>query len=245
MFQALISLLPIYSLVGGPIPRKTAVDGVLVNARRLGPLGNRKCRISDGDESVSNSVVLLFCSGSPFTVLFKVAKGVIGSVKAAIVRGFPHVFNERFKRVPLTTNRYTAPSVFGVVNMFRIFTSLQHAGPYLVCPAPRSTMRSEHGSNNSFVLASAGDCFSRFKVSSPNNLGGSAVANDGPCDISSDVVGPRQNCKKPVFVTGKVFGFVHFRHLEKFTVERVWQAVVKPLFGSYPSHLAYSNRGTA
>jgi len=42
-------------------------------------------------------------------------------------------------------------------------------------------------------------------------------------------------------LTRKVFELAHFRHLEKFTMKRVWQAVVKPLFGSYPSHGAYSN----
>lgn len=70
-----------------------------------------------------------------------------------------------------------------------------------------------------------------------NNLGISAHAKTIPSSLFANIIGATYDGQSTESMSNTVFKYVrHFRHLENFTIDSGWQAVVKLLFGSYPSH---------
>lgn len=201
-----------------------------------------------GNVSIAFSVVGLRSNVSPSTVFFEVPVAWINTIKAHGIRAFAHVFKEGSKAVnPSVANSYANSAVVAIACVFGVAASFLHALPNAVRSRAAAAMRGisfrKHGGHDLFMETPARFAGPVRKTKACYCPLGSAGALTRPSNSSATrVVDSGNYSPASKRHTGKVFEFTHFRHLEKFTINRVWQAVVKPLFGSYPSHGFNYNR---
>lgn len=234
-----------------PSTSKAHMHKRCASAKLSTPLRVREGFSVVGNASIVVSIVGLRSRISPSTVLLEVPTICVDSVDTHSFRTFPHVIKEILEAFnPSVANSYANSAVVAIACVFGIAASFLHALPNTVRSRISEAMRCvsfyKNGRQNLAMKAPAGFTPAACKAKSSDNslcFARALTQPEGATALDSvRYVGFGNYGPAPKRHTGKVFEFTHFRHLEKFTINRVWQAVVKPLFGSYPSHGFNYNR---
>lgn len=198
--------------------------------------------------SIAALISALGCLRGPSAVFRFVVTVIIDSINRVLAtRSLSHVVDKIFNRCkPPVAHGYATASVVFVVLIRRLVTPVSHlvirdvfrsklsvASKAVCCFGKR---------RNFFVPAATRLSSAGFKVCGGNVALISTGANAVPFGSLSFVLGAVNNCKSGKDFSRKVVKF-HFHHLEKITKDSLWQAVVKPLFGSYPSHISILHGG--
>ena len=234
-----------------PSATEALLDKQSASAKFSAPLRVRKGFPAVGDVAIASSIVGLRSNVSPSTVFFDVSDAWINTIKAHGIRTFAHVFKECRKAFnPSVANGYANSAVVAIACVFWVAASFLHAFPNAVRSRVATAMRGisfrEHGGHDLFMETPARFAGPARKAKAYYIPLGSAGTLTRPSNASATmVVGSGNYSPASKRHACKVFEFAHFRHLEKFTIQKVWQAVVKPLFGSYPSHDFNYNRSSS
>jgi len=210
-----------------------------VYAGKLGKRGQCHATTNNADDEVAfTPVVLLHFSTSPSAIVLAVHAIVVDPVKRSIWRATPHVCVEVLKGHPSLVNGDPPSSVSRIFLCGLIEASVLHRSPRFVCTSGAHPVdaRLVMGTPASFSPAIN-------KLPRPDDYSFSAITKTLPHNVLAFVWGALNDSQRIKFLTSAVNKVRHFRHLENFTVDGVWQAVVKLLFGSYPSHAAYCTTG--
>jgi hypothetical protein len=219
-----------------PATVEPPMDSVLTHTHTHLPLRNGKSLAVDFYYAVTSSVVALRGWRSPSAVIWAIWAVVIYAVKGCAVRRVPEVCKKVIKHKPSITYCYSTSTVIMELWCVFVSASLKHISPSFMRFRPCLSM-----SFMQFIApASAGFCGTANKVASLYNNMISAQAYAVPHRVCAFVFSAGNNRKSIENLPGKVFAFAHFRHLRKFIIERVRQALMKTLFGSYPSRTSWS-----
>jgi len=195
----------------------------------------RECFSFVRNEFVFSGVVVLLLICSPSAVFRAVISICIDSIKRHSFWLVAHVFDKVFKRInPSVTDRDASTAVQIELRVSRVRASLFHCGPAFVFSGFCSAMNKAAAAGRFCGVASTGNCRSTSKVVSGNLLFIPARAFAKPTNSFTGVFDSTNHSKPPKNTAGNVFCCSHFVTSKLVTID-VWQAVVKLLFGSYPS----------
>jgi len=208
--------------------------------KTLGPLAMSKRYTVERNASILTCVVSLFFASRPSTVFRGVRTVIIDAVKRFVFWPSSHIGKEVSKRFsPSRAHIYSTLPIGTKPFIRRVVASRNHCFPYLVFGRARHAVGDGVMFSGGFLQASARSAYSVHQRRTANRTQSPAGALTRPIRYALNGFCAMKRGPSTEGLTSKVNEVRHFRHLEKFTMKRVWQAVVKPLFGSYPSHGAY------
>jgi len=218
----------------GPSGPDSVVHGTLPGVGCLHPLRSRCSNPVVRDESVAPRIPSLLRTSGPATIFGEVPKRVVDPIERCSVRALTHIREKSIEHFPSIADGNTSPAVVLEILIVRVRTSGNHCLPRYV----RSSFAHAVQGLSRSLEVSARFGVAAKEVPTLHNDYSATRTQALPVRIAIGMT-ESENGKFVEFLTSKVSALWHFRHLENFTIERVWQAVVKLLFGSYPSHATY------
>lgn len=126
------------------IPTKKCVD---VNAKSFRPLHRSQRYSVMRNANINESVVRLFFSGRPSTILWAIRAVIVDTVKRITQRAIANVGQKVFKNVPSFAYINAAPSITGKRNVFGVVASLFDCLPQTINASSGLTMCAVHAAN--------------------------------------------------------------------------------------------------
>lgn len=219
-------------------------DSAIIKPKLPTPLSNGSSDAIHSEIGVCALVRHLLLNSRPSAVTRFIVSVIIDSInRVTRSRAFSHVCQEHSKILPLFAYGYASRSVDFMLWVFGVLASLLHPSPAVICFRGNCAMAS---SGNSMLEVSSG-CFfvsgtsARRGYSAKNRTLSnifcfSAVANTVPVLFAVSPCYLRNNRPTTKFLTSKVFELCHSTPRMLRTLKGAWQASVRMLFGSYPSH---------
>ena len=186
-----------------PATRESLSEHARVNIKSFAPLSSGHSLSFVGNKSTVASIVVLFFSGSPATILRRVIAIIDGTVERMRLAGFiSQVSVKVFKRInPTITdgNATTAPTV--VVFKRRVKAPLLHVKPSSVFRCIRAPVSGVPTISNQ---TPARLTTSRSENVSPDNSFSSTITDARPVCFGFCAGMERKNSKAPEFMTRKI-----------------------------------------
>lgn len=240
-----------YRVLSAPASGESLRYDVRSYTHALRPINKQFSFTESGDVSVRPLVSVLLMLSGPATVIWFVVAVIVDSVQRVFARRFAtHVRNKIFYGdAPPVADGYPSAAVVFVVFISRFVAPIKHAviGYVLRCKLTASckSVRGLCFGSVFFVQAPAGLRSVRGNSVCADYATVAAGTETNPHGSPTSVWGAGYYSKAVELLTSNVNKFRHFRHLENFTIEKAWQAVVKLLFGSYPSHTKHCTGAAA
>lgn len=116
-----------------PTVRQAVLQCGVSNAGFFRPFSHTHCFVVVCQRMICASVARLLFGGGPSAVLFAVALFIVDPVNAVLRRrSRPHVFMERFKRLPPKTDCNSTTAIVRVYLATWVATSFKHVLPHLI-----------------------------------------------------------------------------------------------------------------
>lgn len=222
---------------------ESVVDGSFPKPHAFSPLSFVESDAIYGNEDIGSFIVVLLCARRPPAVVRGVWPIDVNPINRKPCLALTHVSKKIFKNRPPATDCNAPSAIVAEVVCGRVEAPLSHTRPYPVSQSTRETVGSMVCANHFEFKAPTRLGLPVAQPFTLNYSGFSAIANTIPARLSAAVIcGARHDSEATKRLPSKVFEVVvwHFRHLRKFIIERVRQALMKTLFGSYPSRTSWS-----